>query len=147
MKYFSMLVFFFSFVKYGIYGKQKLTIGFAPTAGMTYPASGAAEDIEAARESLFALPDLPVWTWNVAWWSDPVIFGKYPEEGLVKYEKYLPKITDDDMKLIFLRGICARLKRQQGKQMCVGISSGRLWIILNGIKDIRNGSDLFMWII
>lgn len=82
------------------YGKQKLTIGFAPTAGMTYPASGAAEDIEAARESLFALPDLPVWTWNVAWWSDPVIFGKYPEEGLVKYEKYLPKITDDDMKLI-----------------------------------------------
>lgn len=67
---------------------------------MTYPASGAAEDIEAARESLFALPDLPVWTWNVAWWSDPVIFGKYPEEGLVKYEKYLPKITDDDMKLI-----------------------------------------------
>ena len=26
--------------------------------------------------------------------------GKYPEEGLQKYEKYLPKITDDDMKLI-----------------------------------------------
>ena len=40
------------------------------------------------------------WTWNVAWWSDPVLLGQYPEEGLVRYEKYLPKITDADMKLI-----------------------------------------------
>ena len=40
------------------------------------------------------------WTWNVAWWSDPVLLGHYPEEGLVRYEKYLSKITDADMKLI-----------------------------------------------
>ena len=83
------------------YGKQKLTIGFAPTASMCYPETERAEDIEAARKALFSLPDDPHnWTWNVSWWSDPVFFGKYPEEGLQKYEKYLPKITDDDMKLI-----------------------------------------------
>lgn len=35
------------------YGKQKLTIGYAPTAGMTYPASDKPEDIKAARWSLF----------------------------------------------------------------------------------------------
>ena len=83
------------------YGKQKLSIGFAPTASMCYPETESAEDIEAARKALFSLPDDPHnWTWNVSWWSDPVFFGKYPEEGLQKYEKYLPKITDDDMKLI-----------------------------------------------
>ena len=83
------------------YGKQKLSIGFAPTASMCYPETESAEDIEAAGKALFSLPDDPHnWTWNVSWWSDPVFFGKYPEEGLQKYEKYLPKITDDDMKLI-----------------------------------------------
>ncbi len=40
------------------------------------------------------------WTWNVAWWSDPVILGHYPEEGLKRYEPWLPNITDEDMKLI-----------------------------------------------
>lgn len=40
------------------------------------------------------------WTWNVAWWSDPVLLGHYPEEGLRLYEPYFPKITDADMKLI-----------------------------------------------
>lgn len=29
-----------------------------------------------------------------------MILGKYPEEGLMKYEQYLPKITEEDMKLI-----------------------------------------------
>ena len=40
------------------------------------------------------------WTWNVAWWSDPVLLGRYPEEGLVRYEKFLPKMTEEDMRLI-----------------------------------------------
>ena len=83
------------------YGKQKLCIGYAPTASMCYPATESAQDIEAARTALFSLPaDKQNWTWNVSWWSDPVFFGHYPEEGLVKYEKYLPKITNEDMKLI-----------------------------------------------
>jgi beta-glucosidase len=38
--------------------------------------------------------------WNLTWWSDPVIFGKYPEDGLRMYSDYLPEITDEDMKLI-----------------------------------------------
>lgn len=83
------------------YGKQKVEIGYAPTASMCYPETGKPEDIEAARQALFAMPgDLSDWTWNVAWWSDPVLLGKYPEEGLKKFEPYLPDITDEDMKLI-----------------------------------------------
>lgn len=83
------------------YGKQNVQIGYAPTSGMCYPEKETPKDIEAARKALFALPDdLSNWTWNVSWWSDPVILGKYPEEGMKKYEKYLPVITDEDMKLI-----------------------------------------------
>ena len=83
------------------YGKQNVQIGYTPTSGMCYPEKETPKDIEAARKALFALPDdLSNWTWNVSWWSDPVILGKYPEEGMKKYEKYLPVITDEDMKLI-----------------------------------------------
>lgn len=83
------------------YGKQNVQIGYAPTSGMCYPEKETPKDIEAARKALFALPDdLSNWTWNVSWWSDPIILGKYPEEGMKKYEKYLPVITDEDMKLI-----------------------------------------------
>ena len=83
------------------YGKQPLSIGYAPTCGMCYPETESPKDIEAARQMLFALqPDDRNWTWNVSWWSDPVLLGHYPEEGLRRYEPYLPKITDADMKLI-----------------------------------------------
>lgn len=83
------------------YAKQDIEIGYAPTGSMCYPDSEKREDIEAARENLFLCPDeLDNWTWNVSWWSDPVLLGNYPEEGLEKYKKYLPEITKDDMKLI-----------------------------------------------
>lgn len=83
------------------HGKQPLVIGYAPTASVCYPATEKAEDIEAAKKSFFALPDeFSNWHWNVTWWSDPVLLGKYPEEGLAKYEPYLPKITEEDMRLI-----------------------------------------------
>lgn len=81
--------------------KQDLSIGYAPTCGVSYPASDSPEDIEAARQVYFGMQeDDSNWTWNVSWWSDPVLLGKYPEEGLKKYEQYLPKITNEDMKLI-----------------------------------------------
>lgn len=83
------------------YGKQRLTVGYAPTCGMCYPETEKAEDIEAARQALFAMnQDDRNWTWNVSWWSDPVLLGNYPEEGIKRYEPYLPRITDEDMKLI-----------------------------------------------
>ena len=83
------------------YGKQPLVIGYAPTGSMCYPETDRPEDIEAARQMLFAMQDNDRnWTWNVSWWSDPVLLGHYPEEGLKRYEKYLPKITDEDLKLM-----------------------------------------------
>lgn len=82
------------------YAKQNIEIGYAPTCSMTYPESNKPEDIEAARQSLFAIPEIENWTWNVSWWSDPVILGEYPPKEMERFEKYLPKITNEDMKLI-----------------------------------------------
>lgn len=83
------------------YSKRNIKIGYAPTGSMSYPASLKEEDIEAARCHLFGFDEnLRNWTWNVSWWSDPVILGEYPEEGLRRYKEYLPEITKEDMSLI-----------------------------------------------
>lgn len=77
------------------YGKQKLIIGYAPTCGMCYPETEKPEDIEAARQMMFSLqPDDSNWTWNIPWWSDPVLLGHYPEEGLERYDGF-PKTAID----------------------------------------------------
>ncbi|MBQ7053796.1 MAG: beta-glucosidase, partial [Oscillospiraceae bacterium] len=81
--------------------KQPIKIGYAPTCTARYPATESAEDIKAAHKSYFTCPPLDRDVmWNVSWWSDPVILGKYPEDGLELYKEYLPEITEEDMTLI-----------------------------------------------
>ncbi len=81
--------------------KQLIKVGYAPTGTTCYPASESAADIEAARKTMFQCPSLSRGLmWNVSWWSDPVILGTYPEDGLRMYKDYLPEITDEDMRLI-----------------------------------------------
>lgn len=83
------------------YAKQPIQIGYAPTCGMAYPASNKPEDIEAARKVLFSFYNpMDNWTWNAAWFNDPVFLGRYPENGLKQFEEYLPVITGEDMQLI-----------------------------------------------
>lgn len=83
------------------YAKRPIKIGFAPTCGMAYPETDSPEDIAAAKKVLFGFYNpIDNWTWNVAWYSDPVFLGHYPEEGLKKYAEFLPKITEADMELI-----------------------------------------------
>ena len=78
--------------------KQPIKVGYAPTGTTCYPASECEADIEAARKKMFECPPLcRGLMWNVSWWSDPVILGKYPEDGLRMYKDYLPDITDEDM--------------------------------------------------
>lgn len=78
--------------------KQRIFIGYAPTCSVAYPKTQ--DDIEAARAQMFSCPELPNWSWNVSWWSDPVMLGQYPAEGLRKYETFLPPIHPDDLKLM-----------------------------------------------
>lgn len=83
------------------YAGRKIRVGFAPTCGVAIPATDSLEDIEAARECYLGInPDADNWTWTVSWFLDPVVFGKYPEDGLKEYAPYLPEITKEDMELI-----------------------------------------------
>ena len=86
-------------IKLREHAKQPINVGYAPTGSMHYPETNSAADIEAARKAVFACPD-DTEMWNVSWWSDPVMLGEYPADGLKLYEKYLPRITPEDMKLI-----------------------------------------------
>ena len=81
--------------------KSDIKIGYAPTCSANYPKTDSPEDIEAARKSFFACPDIDEYVmWSVSWWSDPVMLGRYPEDGLEKYKDYLPEITEEDLKLM-----------------------------------------------
>ncbi|MGN1022297.1 MAG: GH1 family beta-glucosidase [Lachnospiraceae bacterium] len=77
--------------------KQPILIGFAPTSGQPYPLTESPADIEAARRSLFTIPEGSRWYWNVPWFSDPVILGRYPEEGLARLERFLPRGWEQDL--------------------------------------------------
>jgi beta-glucosidase len=80
------------------YAKLSPVIGFAPVGGIKMPVSSSKEDIEAAREAMFSVEHMGIW--SNSWYMDPVFLGKYPEEGLKAYEKYLPNITAEDMQII-----------------------------------------------
>jgi len=76
-------------------------VGYAPCSTPCTPATDSAKDIEAARQQYFKIQDNEDgFVWNIAWWSDPVVLGKYPEEGLKRYEKYLPEDYEKDMEII-----------------------------------------------
>ena len=83
------------------YGTSNTKIGIAPTAGVAYPYVEYEGDIEAARSVYFGC-DWPKdrWCWNVTWFLDPIIFGRYPEDAIKKYKEYLPDIAANDMKII-----------------------------------------------
>lgn len=76
-------------------------IGYAPTSNVPVPVSNSTVDIEAARKAYFNMPEDGNWSWNVSWWSDPVMLGTYPEDGLKILEQDLPYIGSEDMKTIF----------------------------------------------
>lgn len=73
-------------------------ISLAQTGREPIPADARPETIEAARRAYFGCKRKDCW--NLAWWADPILFGRYPEDGLAAFAEYLPKITDEDLQLI-----------------------------------------------
>jgi len=80
----------------GCRGPVKISI--AQTSRERIPATDTAADVEAARKDYFGCQAKTMW--NLAWWADPVVFGRYPEEGLKAFEADLPEIKDADLALI-----------------------------------------------
>ena len=80
------------------HAKKKPKIGAAPVGICKIPASENPADIEAARRAMFEIREKELW--NNSWFTDPMIFGKYPEDGLKVFQDALPPIKEGDMETI-----------------------------------------------
>jgi beta-glucosidase len=80
------------------YAKSRPNIGYAPVGFVCVPQSNTPGDILAAEKAMFTCE--PNNVLNNTWWMDPVLSGRYPDDGLRLYEPYLPKISSEDMSII-----------------------------------------------
>ena len=78
--------------------KSKPIIGAAPVGITAIPATKEKKDIEAAKKYMFSIRNLDCW--NNTWFTDPMIFGNYPEDGLELFKQYLPEIKPGDLETI-----------------------------------------------
>ncbi len=78
--------------------KGPVKISLAHTSRERIPATESQRDIEAARRDYFACTQRNMW--NLAWWADPIMFGKYPADGIKAYGADMPEVSAADMKLI-----------------------------------------------
>ncbi len=89
--------------------KRPPTVGWAPIGRAKAPcsvreggrldwATPDARDIEAARLATHAVGAKDFW--NNAWLADPVVLGRYPEDGLALYGTDSPRVNPGDMELI-----------------------------------------------
>lgn len=76
----------------------KVQISIAQTARERIPATESKKDIAAAKADYFAATIRDMW--NLSWWADPILFGRYPADGLKAHAADLPEITSADLKLI-----------------------------------------------
>lgn len=81
------------------HAKTKAEISFAPIAPAYIPENDSKEAIEAARAKTFGMREKG-FTFGLTWWSDPVIFGKYPKEAYELFGDDMPVYSEEDMKLI-----------------------------------------------
>ncbi len=82
------------------YAKQDIKITFAPTGFTVYPATESEEDMACARKAMMDSYYDHMWWSSITLYADPIMFGKYPQEALDRYEKYLPKGWKEDLKQI-----------------------------------------------
>ncbi|HAN44004.1 MAG TPA: beta-glucosidase, partial [Ruminococcaceae bacterium] len=105
--------------------KRNISIGYVSTGSMNYPLTNSAADIEAARKATFRLENSETrWTWNLPWFNDPVYLGEYPADGLKMYERFLPQIAQDDMKIISQPLEYIGLNIYNGKQVKADANGG-----------------------
>ena len=80
------------------HAKTPAQVGWAPVCVVRYPSSLDEKDVYAARGATCGvpLPDL----WNNAWFNDPVMLGRYPEEGMRIFGDACPHVAPGDMEQI-----------------------------------------------
>ena len=79
------------------YAKLKPIVGWAPHAAVPFPATNEPQDIAAARQVMFDMPDHDCWYFSSGWFADPVILGQYPESGLSRFGQHMPANFERDL--------------------------------------------------
>ncbi len=70
-------------------------VGYVLSTEPARPAGDAPADVEAARRATFRVE--PGQLWAPCWWSDPVLEGRYPEDGLALYRAEMPAGWEADL--------------------------------------------------
>jgi beta-glucosidase len=78
--------------------KKPPSIGWAPIGRTKYPATESAADVEAARSLMMSVPAKDFW--NNTWFGDPVVFGRYPEDGIRTYGVPMDFVQPGDLDVI-----------------------------------------------
>jgi len=78
--------------------KRKPCVGAALVGVTRIPATESPEDIAAARQATFSVTERNCS--NNTWFADPMLLGKYSEDGLKLFADALPKIHPADMDTI-----------------------------------------------
>jgi beta-glucosidase len=78
--------------------KSKPSIGWAPIGRTKYPATDSKADIDAARSLMMSVPARDFW--NNTWFADPVVLGRYPEDGIASYRVPMSFVQPGDMETI-----------------------------------------------
>ena len=73
-------------------------ISASQASKVSIPVSDSQDDIQAARLHMFSIRENNVF--NNSWFSDPMILGHYPEEGIRHFEDSMPAIKSDDLECI-----------------------------------------------
>lgn len=118
--------------------KIKPLVGFVPTGPVFVPENDTPEAIEKARsESMSMKHGL---FFSNTWWSDPVFFGKYPEESYEIFGEDMITPSEEDMELIsqpldfYATNVyysdCYRIENQYSSNAYIGIPRNTLdWVI------------------
>jgi beta-glucosidase len=69
-------------------------VGYVLATQLCRPESDSAADLEAARAATFAVIDRTLW--NNAYWTDPVILGRYPDDALELFGAEMPRFPSSD---------------------------------------------------
>lgn len=78
--------------------KKEPVIGFAPTGPVYVPKDNSAEAIEKARAKSMTIKEALFF--SSTWWSDPIFFGKYPDEAYEVFGDDMITPSKEDMELI-----------------------------------------------
>jgi beta-glucosidase len=73
-------------------------VSAAQASPVSIPDTDASENIDAARNHMFAIREKGFF--NNTWFSDPMLTGCYPEDGLALFEADMPAMQDGDLATI-----------------------------------------------